>query len=73
MQVHHRTSVLPHPFSSVHEGLCKFDAVVDIIAAATPVEVAPVVTGSPSLMAVAVADLQLPLTAGPGDGIHHSR
>ena len=73
MQVHHRPSVLAHPLSSVHEGLCEFDAVVDVIAAAAPVEVAPVVAGSPSLVAIAVADLQLPLTAGPGDGVHHSR
>lgn len=73
MQVHQRPGVFHHPLSGVDERLGEFGAVVDVVAASPPVEIAPVVAGSPSLVAVAVADLQLPLTAGPGNGVDHSR
>lgn len=71
VQVHQRPSVFHHVFPSVHEGLGKLDAVVDVVAASAPVERAPGVGVSAALVAVTVADLKLPLAAGPGDGVDH--
>lgn len=72
VQVHHRTGVFHIPIPSVHKVFGELYAVVDVVAASAPVKVTPFVAGSPALVAVAAADLQLPLTAGPGDGVDHS-
>lgn len=72
MQVHQRSSVFHHPLSSVDEGLGKLYAVVNVVTAATPVKTALVITRLPTFVAVAVADLKVPLTAGPGDGVDYS-
>lgn len=72
VQVHQCTSIFHHLLSSIYEGLGKLNAVVNIVAASTPVESAPDVSVSSTLLVVTVADLKLPLTAGPGNGIDHS-
>lgn len=73
VQIHQRAGVLHHFFPRVHERLCNFDAIVDVVAAPAPVEAARGVARSAVLLGVAVAALQLPLAAGPGNGIDHSR
>lgn len=72
MEVHHSAGVLHHQLSGVHKVLGKFDAEFDVVAAAAPVETASFVAGLASLFAVAAAVLQLPLAAGPGNGVDHS-
>lgn len=72
MKVHHGASVFHHQLLGVDKVLGKFDAKFDVVAAATPVEATSVVTGLPSLFSVAAAVLQLPLAAGPGNGVDHS-
>lgn len=72
VQVHQRTGIFAHPLPGIHKGLGKLDAVIDVVAASTPVETSLVVTGLAALVAVTAADLELPLTAGPGDGIDHT-
>lgn len=57
VQIHQCASIFHHHFSSIYEGLCKFYAVVDVVAASTPVKIASVVEILPLLMVVAVADL----------------
>lgn len=57
VKVHQCTSIFHHPLSSIYEGLGKFYAVVDVVATSAPVEIASVIAGSPSFMAVTVADL----------------
>ena len=72
VQVHQRPRVFDLLLLGVHEGLGELDAVVDVVAAAAPVKVAPVVAGPAPLVGVAVARLELPLAAGSGNGIDHS-
>lgn len=57
VQIHQCTSIFHHHFSSVYEGLCKFYAIVDVVAASAPVKIASVVERLPLLVAVAVAAL----------------
>lgn len=72
MKVHHGAGVFHHQLLGVDEVLGEFDAKFDVVAAAAPVEAASVVAGLASLFAVAAAVLQLPLAAGPGNGVDHS-
>lgn len=72
VKVHHSAGVLHHQLLGVHEVLGKFDAEFDVVTAAAPVEAASVVAGLTSLSAVAAAVLQLPLAAGPGNGIDYT-
>lgn len=72
VQIHLCTSIFPHLLPSIYEGLSKLYAIVDIVAASTPVETAIFVTVLPTLVAVTIAAVKFPLTAGPGDGINHS-
>lgn len=73
MKVHERPGVPDRPFPGIYEGFGELDAVVDVVAAATPVELPPDVLGAPAFVGVAVAVLQLPLAAGPRERIHHPR
>lgn len=72
VKIHQGTGVFHHPLLGIYKGLCEFNAEVDVVAASAPVEGASVVARLPSLVAVTVADLQLPLAAGPGNGVDHS-
>lgn len=72
MKVHECSSISDCPFPGVYEGFSEFDAIVDVIAAAAPVELPPVVLGPPTFVWVAVAVLELPLAAGPRECIHDS-
>jgi len=72
VKVHQRSRVFSFPFLGVHEGSGKFNAVVNVIAAATPVEVALGVLGRAFLLGIAGAGFQLPLAACPGDGKNNS-
>ena len=73
MQVHQCAGVFHHPLSGVYERFGKLYAVVDVVAAPPPVKTPPVVARPSTLVAVAVADLELPHAAGPGDGVDHAR
>lgn len=72
MKIHQSTGVFHHPLLGINKGPCEFNAEVDVVAAPAPVEGASVVARLPSLITVTVADLQLPLAAGPGNGVDHS-
>lgn len=72
VQIHECPGVLHHPLSGVNKGLGKFDAIVDVVTASAPVEVAPLVAGLAALVPVTIADLDVALTARPGDGVDHS-
>lgn len=73
VKVHKRSSISDRPFPGVYEGFSELDAIVDIIAAAAPVELPPVVLEPPTFVRVAVAVLELPLAAGPRERINDSR
>lgn len=73
VQVHERPSVSARLLFGVDEGFGKVDPVVDVVAAAAPVELAFLVLFPPSLVRVAVARLELPLAAGAGQCVHHAR
>lgn len=72
VKVHHGAGIFHHQLLGVHKVLGEFNAKLDVVAAAAPVEAASVVARIASLPAVAAAVLQLPLAAGPGNGIDHS-
>ena len=73
MQVHQCAGVFHHPLPGVYERFGKLYAVVDVVAAPPPVKTPPVIARPSTLVAVAVADLELPHAAGPGDGVDHAR
>lgn len=73
MQVHQCPGVLHFLLLGIHKGFGKPDAIVDVVAAATPVELPALVLGAAPLERVAAAGLQVPLAAGSGDGIDHPR
>lgn len=73
VKVHERSSISDRPFPGIYEGFSELDAIVDVIAAAAPVELPPAVLGPPTFVRVAVAVLQLPLAAGPRERIHDPR
>lgn len=68
VKVHQRSCIFSFPFFGIHEGSGKFNAVVDVIAAATPVKMALAVLGRAFLLGIAGAGFQLPLATCPGDG-----
>lgn len=50
MKVHQGSGVLSLPFLGVHKGSGKFDPIVNVITAATPVEIALAVLGGSFLL-----------------------
>lgn len=73
VEVHEGSSISDGPLPGIYEGFGKLDAIVDVIAAAAPVELPPVVLGPPAFVGVTVAVLELPLAAGPRERVHNSR
>lgn len=72
VEVHQRPGVLPFPFLGIHEGPGELNAIVNVVAAAAPVEAALVVLGRALLLGVTGAGLQLSLAARPRDGKHNA-
>ena len=73
VQVHERPRISGRLFLCVYEGLGKLDPVVDVVAAASPVKLSPLVAGPPALVGVTVARLEFPLAAGAGQSVDHAR
>lgn len=72
VQVHQRPGILHFLLLGIHKGFGEPDPVVDVVAAAAPVELPALVLGAAPLERVAAAGLQVPLAAGSGDGIDHT-
>lgn len=73
VEVHECPSISDGPLFGIDESFGKLNPVVYVVAAATPVKLSSVIARSAALVRIAVARLQLPLTAGSGKRIHHSR
>lgn len=73
VEVHECPTIPDGSLFGINEGFGKFDPIVDIITASTPVKVSFSVVSSPPPEGVAVTQLELPLAAGTGQRIHDSR
>lgn len=71
VQVHQGPGILHFFLLGIHKGFGKADPVVDVVAAAAPVELPALVLGAAPLERVTAADLEVPLAARPRDGIDH--
>lgn len=71
VQVHQCPGILHLFLLGIHEGFGEADPVVDVVAAAAPVELPALVLGAAPLERVTAAHLEVPLAAGPRDGIDH--
>lgn len=67
VKVHQRPGIFSLPFFGIHEGSGKFNAIVNVITAATPVKMALAVLGRAFLLGITGAGFQLPLATCPGD------
>lgn len=82
VQVHQRSCIFAFPLFGIHEGPGEFNAVVNVIAAAAPVEMALAVLRWAFLLGITGAGFQLSLATCPrdsknypggGDGVDKSR
>lgn len=73
VEVHECPRVPTRPFFGVYEGFRKLNPIVDVVAAAAPVELPSLVPVPSSLVRVAVTRLQLPLATGASQCVHDSR
>lgn len=71
VQVHQCPGILHFFLLGIHKGFGKADPIVDVVAAAAPVELPALVLGATPLERVTAADLEVPLAARPRDGVDH--
>lgn len=72
VKVHQCPGIFSLPFFGIHKGSGKFNAIVNVVTAATPVKMAFAVLGSAFLLGITGAGFQLPLATCPGDGKNNS-
>lgn len=72
VQIHQGPGILHCFLFGIHEFLCKFDSIVDVVAAASPVKLPSFVFGAAPLVGITTTGLEFALAASPGDGVHNS-
>lgn len=72
MKVHQGSGILPFSLLGVYKGTGELDPIVNVVAAATPVEGAFAVLGTSFLLGVAGTGLEFSLATGPGDGKYNA-
>lgn len=71
VEVHECPCISDSPFFGIYEGFGKLSPIVDIVTASTPVKLSSLVSSPSTLVWIAVTGLQLPLTAGTCECVHH--